>query len=67
MPTGMPGSSQKNTMIKRVPTALVDDITDYASKKYGRNVGFTQAALNYAVDNKRAREVLNSKRGNNFL
>ncbi len=67
MTTGQPGSSKHNTVITRVPVRLIEDITEYSNKKYGTKIPFSQAALNYAIDNKLAREALNKRGGNNFL
>lgn len=67
MTTGQPGSSKHDTVITRVPRRLIDEITEYSNKKYGTKIPFSQAALNYAIDSRDAREALNKRKGNNFL
>jgi len=61
--------SRNDTVVTRVPKKLVEEITDYANKKYGAGtrVSFSHAALNYAIDNRNAREALNKSKPNRFL
>lgn len=59
--------SRNDTVVARIPKKLVEDINDYANKKYGVKVPFPQAAINYAIDSRDAREALSRRKDNKFL
>lgn len=67
MPKGQAGSSRNDTVVIRAPKDLIEDVTKYATERYGKPVQFTEAARLYAADHKNMRQSLNTRKGSNFL